>query len=159
MWFNCTKTALEKLKVAYNNNLRLFMGLPWHNSATEMFVNLNIKSFGEMLWCFVYGLRSWIMISGNLMLIGIYKSPCIIHSKLWAWWRILLSVNVWLATYLYYLRTCIWYFPCRIFGSSLEIFCNDCSFCFIVLTCFIFIYVCSISFFYMDLESEINFKH
>ena len=47
---------------------------------------------------------------------------------------------------------------CRIFGSPLQIFCNDCSFCFIVLTCFIFIYVCSISFFYMDLESEINFK-
>ena len=48
---------------------------------------------------------------------------------------------------------------CRIFGSPLQIFCNDCSFCFIVLTCFIFIYVCSISIFYMDLESEINFKH
>ena len=47
MWFDCTKTALKKLKVAYNNSLRRFMGL--HNSASEMFVNLNIKSFGEML--------------------------------------------------------------------------------------------------------------
>ena len=44
MWFDCTKTALKKLKVAYNNySLRRFMGLPWHNSANEMFVNLNIK--------------------------------------------------------------------------------------------------------------------
>ena len=44
MWFDCTKTALTKLKVAYNNySLRRFMGLPWHNSANEMFVNLNIK--------------------------------------------------------------------------------------------------------------------
>ena len=50
MWFNCTKTALKKLNVAYNNSLRRFMGLPWHNSASEMFVNLNIKSFGEMLF-------------------------------------------------------------------------------------------------------------
>ena len=49
MWFDCTKTALKKLKVAYNNSLRRCMGLPWHNSASEMFVNLNIKSFGEML--------------------------------------------------------------------------------------------------------------
>ena len=49
MWFDCTKTALKKLKVAYNNSLRRFMGLPWHNSASEMFVNLNIKLFGEML--------------------------------------------------------------------------------------------------------------
>ena len=54
MWFHCTKTALKKLKVAYNNSLRRFMALPWHNSASEMFVNLNIKSFGEMLRCFVY---------------------------------------------------------------------------------------------------------
>ena len=26
MWFDCTKTALTKLRVAYNNNLRRFMG-------------------------------------------------------------------------------------------------------------------------------------
>ena len=49
MWFDCTKTDLKKLKVAYNNSLRRFMGLPWHNSASEMFVNLNIKAFGVML--------------------------------------------------------------------------------------------------------------
>ena len=51
MWFDCTKTVLTKLKVlvAYNNSLRRFMGLPWHSSASEMFVNLNIKSFGELL--------------------------------------------------------------------------------------------------------------
>ena len=36
MWFDCTKTALKKLKVAYNNSLRRFMGLPWHNSASEI---------------------------------------------------------------------------------------------------------------------------
>ena len=94
MWFGCTKTAMKKLKVAYNNSLRRFMGLPWHNSANEMFVNLNITSFGEMLRCFVYSFGSRIMISGNLMLIGIYHSPCIIYSNLWAWWRTLLFVNL-----------------------------------------------------------------
>ena len=52
MWFNSTKTALIKLKVAYNNSLRRFMGLPWHNRASEMFVNLNIKLFGELLRVF-----------------------------------------------------------------------------------------------------------
>ena len=54
IWFDCTKTALKKWKRAYNNSLRRFMGLPSHNSASEMFVNLNIKSFGELLRCFVY---------------------------------------------------------------------------------------------------------
>ena len=53
MWFDCTKTALTKLKISYNNSLRRFMGLPWHNSASEMFVNINIKSFGELLRVFV----------------------------------------------------------------------------------------------------------
>ena len=63
------------------------MGLPWRYSASEMIVNLNIKSFGEMLQCFVYGFRSRIMISENLMLIGIYNSPCIIYFKLCTWWQ------------------------------------------------------------------------
>ena len=45
MWFDCTKTALKKLKVAYNNSLRRFMILPWRNSASEMFANLSIPSF------------------------------------------------------------------------------------------------------------------
>ena len=49
MWFDCTKTALKKLKVAYNNSLRRFMILPWRNSASEMFANLGIQSFDELL--------------------------------------------------------------------------------------------------------------
>ena len=31
------------------------MGLPWHNIASEMFVTLNIKSFGKLLRFFVHG--------------------------------------------------------------------------------------------------------
>ena len=31
MWFDCTKAALKKLKIAYNNSLRRFMFLPWSN--------------------------------------------------------------------------------------------------------------------------------
>ena len=49
MWFDCIKTALKKLKLACNNSLRRFMRLPWRNSASEMFVNLNIYLFDEML--------------------------------------------------------------------------------------------------------------
>ena len=39
---NSTKTALTKLKIAYNNSLRRLLGLPKYNSASEMFVNLGI---------------------------------------------------------------------------------------------------------------------
>ena len=61
MWLDCTKTALKKLKVAYNNSLRRFMRLPWRNSASEMFVNLNIRSFDEMLRIFTFGFMSRVM--------------------------------------------------------------------------------------------------
>ena len=40
--FDCTKTALKKLRFVYENDLQRFMGLPWRNSASEMFVILNI---------------------------------------------------------------------------------------------------------------------
>ena len=65
MWFDCTKAALKKLKIAYNNSLRRFMFLPWRNSATEMFVNLGIHSFDEMLRIFVFSFRSRVTASHN----------------------------------------------------------------------------------------------
>ena len=40
------KNSNEKNKIAYNNSLRRLLSLPKHNSASEMFVNLNILSFG-----------------------------------------------------------------------------------------------------------------
>ena len=48
-WYDSTKTAMKNLKVAYNNSLRRLLGLPSHNSASSMFVNLNIPSFEELL--------------------------------------------------------------------------------------------------------------
>ena len=59
LWFNSTKTALTKLKIAYNNSLRKLLGLPKYNSASEMFfVNLGIPSFGELL-------RKFVLVSHN----------------------------------------------------------------------------------------------
>ena len=65
MWFDCTKTALKRLKIAYNNSLRRVMLLPWRNSVTEMFVNLGINSFAEMLRIYMFGLRSRVTTSYN----------------------------------------------------------------------------------------------
>ena len=45
MWFDSTVTSMKKLKIAYNNGLRRLLNLPkYNNSASEMFVNLNILS-------------------------------------------------------------------------------------------------------------------
>ena len=57
LWFNSTKTALTKLKIAYNNNLSRLLGLPKCNTASEMFVNLGILSFGELLRKLVFSLK------------------------------------------------------------------------------------------------------
>ena len=44
-WYDSTKTAMNNLKVAYNNCLRRLLCLPSHNSASGMFINLNILFF------------------------------------------------------------------------------------------------------------------
>ena len=36
---------MRKLRIAYNNSLRRLLGIPKYNSASEMFVQLNITGF------------------------------------------------------------------------------------------------------------------
>ena len=76
MWFDCTKAALKKLKIAYNNSLRRFIFLPWRNSATEMFANLGIYSFDEMLRIFVFSFRSRVTASHNQLIFGLCTANC-----------------------------------------------------------------------------------
>ena len=49
MWYNCTVTAMRKLRISYNNSLPRILNISKHNSASELFVNLNFKSLGELL--------------------------------------------------------------------------------------------------------------
>ena len=49
---------MKNLKVADHNSLRRLLGLPSHNSASSMFVNLNILSFGELLKKYVYSFKN-----------------------------------------------------------------------------------------------------
>ena len=65
LWFNSIKTALTKLKIAYNNNLRRLLGLLKYNSGSEMFVNLGILSFGELLRKYVFSFKTRISVSHN----------------------------------------------------------------------------------------------
>ena len=57
MWFDSTVTSMKKLKIAYNG-LKRTLNLPKYNSASEMFVNLNIPYFDELLQKFVYSSKS-----------------------------------------------------------------------------------------------------
>ena len=65
-WFDSSKTAMKKNKIAFNNSLRRLLSLPKHNSASEMIVNLNILSLGEVviptllpLYILPFGLGWW----------------------------------------------------------------------------------------------------
>ena len=73
-WYNSTKATMKKLKVAYNISLRRLLGLPSYNSASGMFVNLNISSFGELLRKYVYSFRNRLENSENSIIRGIYLS-------------------------------------------------------------------------------------
>ena len=81
------------MKVAYNITLRRFMRLPWWNSASEMFVNLNIRSLDEMLRIFTFGFMSRVIVSNNVLISNIYNSPCRLYSNIWSWWDSLLLIN------------------------------------------------------------------
>ena len=92
--FNSTKTALTKLKIAYSiaySSCRL-LGLPKYISASEMFVNLGILSFGELLRKFVFSLKRRISVFHNSCLQCIYNSEIPLFSKIWAWWDVILTI-------------------------------------------------------------------
>ena len=91
MWFESNVTAMRKLKIAYNNGFRRILNLPKYNSATEMFVNLNILSFGELLRKFVYSFKSRIQDSCNSLVNSIVKSSVSLFSKIWDWWSDILN--------------------------------------------------------------------
>ena len=55
------------------------MFLPWRNSATEMFVNLGIHSFDEMLRIFVFSFRSRMTASHNQLLCNLCSAHCSVY--------------------------------------------------------------------------------
>ena len=91
MWFDSTVTAMRKLKIAYNNGLRRILYLPKYNSASEMYVNLNLPSFDELLQRFVYSFKSRIQDSCNSLVNAIVKSSVLLFSKIWVWWSDILN--------------------------------------------------------------------
>ena len=74
-----------------------YMFRSWHNSATEMFVNLRIYSFDEMIRIFVFSFRSRLTASHNQLICSLGSAHCSVYSKRWAWWNSLLhnyTINV-----------------------------------------------------------------
>ena len=83
MWYNCT---VRRLRIAYNNSLKRLLGIPNHNSASGMFVQLNIKSFGELLRSYIHSFMNRLQCSNNLILSSICESTVPMYSNIWTWW-------------------------------------------------------------------------
>ena len=93
MWFNSTVTSMKKLKIAYNNGLRRLLNLPKYNSASEMFVNLNIPYSNELLRKFVFSFKTRIIESDNSLVNGIVTSTITLLSSIWVWWSDILDTQ------------------------------------------------------------------
>ena len=86
-WFNSTKYCLNKLRVSYNNSCRRLLGLPMRNSASGMFVQCNLLSFGELLRKSIYAFRGRIQSSDNTIIKCMVNSVAPLVSNVWKWWR------------------------------------------------------------------------
>ena len=87
LWFNSSKTVFNKLRVSYNNSLRRLLHLPKYNSASEMFVCLNIMSFNELLRKNIYNFISRLSLSSNPIMIALNSVDIQNQSVIWRWWR------------------------------------------------------------------------
>ena len=88
--------------IAYNNST--VMKLPWRNSASEMYVNLNIYSLKEMLRRLKFRFMSRFNVSNNIFISNIYNSACSLYYKNWNCWDNFVhisGVNLWY-TYTYF---------------------------------------------------------
>ena len=77
---------MKKLKIVYNNGPRGLLNLPKYSSASEMFVNLNIPSFSELLLKFVFSFKTRNVESDNSLGNGIVTSTIPLFSLIWAEW-------------------------------------------------------------------------
>ena len=75
MRYNCTVTAMRRLRISYNNSLRRLLGIPKHNSASEMLCSLTLN---HLVNCFINRLQC----SNDLILSSICESTVPIYSNI-----------------------------------------------------------------------------
>ena len=84
---NVRGKELNKLRVSYNNSCRRLLGLPMRNSASGMFVQCNLLSFGELLRKSIIAFRGRIQSSNNTIIKCMVNSVAPLVSNVWKWWR------------------------------------------------------------------------
>ena len=86
-WYHSSQSILRKLKISYNNSLRRLLNLPKYNSASEMFVCLNIPSLGELQRKSINGFITRLKSTDNSIVNSLINSSLPLYSKIWSWWK------------------------------------------------------------------------
>ena len=97
LWRRYRKSSMQKLKVAYNDGMRLLLKVPRCNSASQMFVNIGVPTCSAVLRNLMYKCMCRLSDSANsviLILTNPLLSSVRFVSKLWNHWRVSLYTHL-----------------------------------------------------------------
>ena len=87
LWGTCLSRTVNRLKVAYNDSLRMVLGIPRYCSASEMFAYTNVPSCQCVIRLNIYSFMKRIQCMNNEIVHSIVHSDLIFSSLLWLNWR------------------------------------------------------------------------
>ena len=88
LWAKYSTGVLDRLRVAFNNVFRIFMSIDRRASVSQAFIQRHVYHFKVLQRKIVFGFRTRLLNSGNLIVRGIVNSPYFIYgSALNAQWR------------------------------------------------------------------------
>ena len=87
LWVNHTKCSYNKLRVAYNNAYRRVLGYVKSDSASNMFVNNQVKNFDAYNRHLIYSLRSRILNCENSIVVCLNDCFYIRGRYMWTSWQ------------------------------------------------------------------------
>ena len=87
LWGTCLSRTMNRLKVAYNDSLRMVLGIPRYCSASEMFAYTNVPSCQCVIRLNIYSFMKRIQCMNNEIVHSIVHSDLIFSSLLWLNWR------------------------------------------------------------------------
>ena len=81
LWWDYTKQVYNKVRVAFNNGFRRFMGLSYRCSAGQMFLDSGVSHFDVLRRKAMYGFMNRLQDSNNRVICTIYNSACFFSTK------------------------------------------------------------------------------
>ena len=87
VWSTCLSRTMNRLKVAYNDWLRMVLGIPRYCSASEIFAYTNVPSCQCGIRLNMYSVMKRIQCMKNEIVHSIVHSDLIFSYLLWLNWR------------------------------------------------------------------------